>query len=74
MKIFIGEKSSCNLNYQHNYIYGSLLKIFELTNKVDEADIIIIAETCCCTEYNILETIGYIKSIVENKKLEQKFI
>jgi len=72
MKIFIGEENSCNLNYQHNYIYGSLLKIFELTNKVDEADIIIIAETCCCTQYHIQETIDYISSIIEKKKGSSK--
>lgn len=68
MKVFIGEENSCNLNYQHNAIYQALSEHFEITGNVEDADIIIIAETCCCTEYNILETVGYIKSIIENKK------
>ena len=68
MKVFIGKENSCNLNYQHNYIYDALFEHFELTNKVEEADIIIIAETCCCTQYNIHRTINYIVSIIEKKK------
>ena len=68
MKIFILDENSCNLNYQHNYIYQNLAKYFDITDSINEADLIIIAETCCCTEYNILRTVGYIKSIIENKK------
>ena len=65
MKIFIGEENSCNLNYQHNAIYQSLSEHFELTDNVEDADIIIIAETCCCTEYNIIKTLDYISSIIK---------
>lgn len=68
MKVFIGEKNSCNLNYQHNYIYRSLLDHFEITDRIDEADTIIIAETCCCTKFNILGTLDYIASIIDKKK------
>lgn len=68
MKVFIGKKNSCNLNYQHNAIYQDLSEHFELTDNVEDADIIIIAETCCCTEYNIFKTLDYISSIIEKKK------
>lgn len=72
MKVFIGKENSCNLNYQHYYIYQSISKYFEITDNINEADTIIIAETCCCTKYNILITVDYIKSIIENKKDDAK--
>lgn len=71
MKIFIGTENSCGLNYQHNLIYGKLAsfaEVFEFTTEVSEADIIVFAETCCCTEYNILNTLNYINSILKYKK------
>lgn len=68
MKIFIGESNSCNLNYEHIYIYAVLSQCFEITKKVEDADVIVIAETCCSTEYNISSTFKYILSIMEQKK------
>ena len=72
MKIFIGANNSCNLNYQHNVIYDELFKSFELTPNVSEADAIVIAETCCCTQFNLIYTLNYIASILKEKKPEAK--
>lgn len=72
MKVFIGECNSCALNYQHYVIYEALMRDFEITDKVSEADIIVIAETCCATQYGILETIKYIHGIIDNKKAGAK--
>ncbi len=67
MKIFIGVNNSCNLNYQHNVVYDELFKSFELTPNVSEADAIVIAETCCCTQFNLKYTLNYIASILKEK-------
>ncbi len=75
MKIFLGEKNSCALNYQHILIYSELAKLnkpFEITTNVSDADIIVIAETCCCTKYNIKNTLEYINYILKNKKKDAK--
>lgn len=72
MKVFIGGYNSCALNYQHDVIYEALIEDFEITDMVSEADAIVIAETCCGTQYGILETIKYIQSIVNNKKIGAK--
>jgi tRNA A37 methylthiotransferase MiaB len=45
---------------------------FEITNKVSEADVIVIAETCCGTQYSILNTINYLKSNLDNKTVGAK--
>lgn len=68
MKIFIGKENCCSLNYQQKVIYEEILENFEITDKVEEADKIIVAETCCCTKYNITKTLDYISSIIERKK------
>lgn len=72
MKIFIGKENCCSLNYQQNVIYDEIFENFEITDKVEEADNIIIAETCCCTEYNMLKTLDYISSIIEKKRESTK--
>lgn len=72
MKIFIGEKNSCPLNYQHNIIYNELSDFFEITTDVSEADVIVIAETCCGTEYHINRTLNYISSLLKEKKVGAK--
>ena len=45
---------------------------FEITNKLSEADVIVIAETCCGTQYSILNTINYLKSNLDNKTVGAK--
>ncbi len=68
MKIFFGEKNSCDLNYQHNLIYDELSQHFEITTNVREADAIVIAETCCCTKFSLKSTLDYISSIIKERK------
>ena len=72
MKIFLGKENGCSLNYQHNLIYDNLTDNFEITKDVSEADIIVIAETCACTQYNIQYTLNYIDYILKNKKASAK--
>ncbi len=68
MKVFIGKENCCTLNYQQKVIYEEIFENFEITDNVEDADKIIIAETCSCTEYNIIKTLDYISSIIERKK------
>lgn len=68
MKIFIGKKYSCELNYQHDYILKSLYAKYEITEKVSEADIIIFASSCSFTERVILEEIAYFSDCISKKK------
>ena len=59
MKFFIEKSNCCGLNYQHNYIHKRLLEHMTRTKEAEEADVIIIAETCACIEFNILNTFKY---------------
>lgn len=68
----MGMENSCGLNYQHDFIYKELSKCFEITTNISDADIIVIAETCCCTKYNIQNTLNYINNILKDKKEEAK--
>ena len=68
MKIFIGSENACGLNYQHDFIYSKLSESFEIITNVSDADVIVIAETCCCTQYNLRYTLNYIASILKDKK------
>lgn len=72
MKIFIGKILSCELNYQPNYITYELMNNFEITETVEEADIIVFPGTCACTRHNISFSINYIASILERKKANAK--
>ena len=68
MKIFIGYNHSCNLNYQYLYILNELNSKFEITNNAEEADIIIFAGTCCCTQYTINYMLSYMSEVLNHKK------
>lgn len=72
MKIFIAEKYSCELNYQHNLIYEELKEKFEITSRVEEADIIVFASSCACTEDTIIREINYFYNCIQKKKPEAK--
>lgn len=72
MKIFIGKRNACELHCQLPYIYSVLSKSFEITTKVEDADAIVIAETCCCTQQNIQYTLDYINYILKKKKEDAK--
>ena len=68
MKVFMGSENSCNLNYQQEAIYDKLSQFFDYTPNVSDADIIVIPETCCCTQSNLEYTLNYINSIIKEKK------
>lgn len=72
MKIFIGANNSCNLSYHHIYVIKELERNFEITTDIKEADIIVIAETCCTTEYNLYGTLNYIDLILDKKRKDAK--
>lgn len=72
MKIYIGKENTCGLNYQQYVIYQKLLNSFEITPNIIEADAIVIAETCCCTECNIKSTLNEISDILKNKRKDAK--
>lgn len=72
MKVFLGMKNACDLNYQRKYLYSRLADKYELTNNPEEADIIIFSDTCCCTEYHTKNTLQYIISILKKKKPDAK--
>lgn len=74
MKIFIGQRNSCNLNYQREIIYGELHDNHEIVKDPSEADIIIFPDTCCTTEYHARFTIWYINEILKKKKDTAKTI
>lgn len=72
MKVYFGVENSCAVNYQHSLIYDRLSKIFEVTKRVEEADVIVLAETCVGTEPNLEMTLNYIDLIYKRKKKEAK--
>lgn len=72
MKVFLGIKNSCDLNYQRNYLYSRLMNKYELTKNPEEADIIIFPDTCCCTEYHAKYTLQYIINVLKKKRPDAK--
>lgn len=68
MKVFIGQKNACGLNYQRDVISVEMINNFEIVDDVREVDIIIIPDTCCCTEYHTKYTVCYINKVLEDKK------
>lgn len=72
MKIFVADLGTCGVNYQNEYIAEKLVKHFEFANNLEDADIILMLGSCCCTEVQLNNTLSYIKYIVENKKTNSK--
>lgn len=68
MKIFLANGTSCSLNYQRKALYQNLYQKHELVDQVEQADVIIISETCCSTEYHLKHTVNSIINILEHKK------
>lgn len=67
-KVFIAEKCSCALNYQHDFIVEYLTKKLEITKDVKEADVIVFPSSCACTEDTILDMVNYINKVLSEKK------
>lgn len=72
MKVYFGFHDSCALNYQHLLIYSELSKFFEITEKVEEADILVVAESCSCSEFRINRTLQQIQYLYDHKKEKAK--
>lgn len=78
MKVFISQDGGCFLNYQHSYICDSLEYLcstdddFELTDKVKDADIIVITSGCASTQKVIDTSLKYISKVVSKKKKDAK--
>lgn len=68
MKIFIGDKFDCDLNYQHEIIMSNLSDKYSITEKVEEADALVFASTCSCSKKTILSILSYILECIEQKK------
>ncbi len=68
MKIFLGEKMSCALNYQDLLIYYELIRKYEITKDVKEADILVFPSSCSCTESKINDMIKYLLYHISQKK------
>ena len=70
MKLFIGKFLSCDLNYQHYYIFHELRQLdqFEITEDPSEADIIVFPATAACSDNHMQETINYIEEVLAKKK------
>lgn len=68
MKIFATDLGTCGINYQNEYIIENLVQHFEFTKELEDADIIILLGTCCCTEEQLNQTLSFINWILENKK------
>lgn len=72
MKIFLSKKNSCDLNYQHDYICEMLSTQYEITDEEAEADIIVFASSCACTESAITADLNYFYNCLLHKKPEAK--
>lgn len=70
MKIFMGEKYSCDINYQYDGILSTLWEVegYQFVSQPEDADVIIFASTCSGSEERIHFIVDYIKSILERKK------
>lgn len=72
MKIFIGNNNACGLCYEHDVIYTELASKHELTEYVEEADVVVFPGSCCCTEFHILINVQYIEEVLKHKKENSK--
>lgn len=68
MKVFIGKRNSCGLNYQGDVVRAEMMSNYEIVDDAKEADIIIFPDTCCSTEYHTKYTIAYINKVLADKK------
>ena len=68
MKIFLGEKFDCDLNYQYELIMNNLSDKYSITQNVSEADALVFASTCCCSEETIFSILNYILECISQKK------
>lgn len=68
MKIFIGKKHSCDLNYTYRFLLDELYELGEIVEDVSKADIIVFPATCCGSLETIEVVMIDILSVLGNKK------
>lgn len=68
MKLMIAKLYACGVNYQSDYIENILVKNYELTTNIKEADAIVMLGGCCCSDDNLYGTIMQIEYILSHKK------
>ncbi len=75
MKVYIGGLICCSVNNDQSMLEECVIKKhYELTNKVEEADLIILVGTCAAT-YNMIETsFNCIDKVLKQKKDNAKVI
>ena len=70
-KIFLGGPGSCDVHFDKYMIYEFLdlyYTDYELTDKVQQADLIVIIDTCIGTYNNLQKSINYIERVIDIKK------
>ena len=68
MKIFIANWTECPLNYQDAYIISELKRNFEITEKAEEADIMIFPNSCAASFAYIIQSLDYMTNVLKQKK------
>ena len=76
-KIFMGGPGSCDVHFDKCMIYEFLdiyYTDYELTKKIQEADLIVIIDTCVGTYDNLANSINYIEKVIDIKKKDARVI
>ena len=68
MKIFVDMTVGCDLNYQPTYIMRELIKNFDTTLRIEDADIIVFPGSCVCSLAAALKTKKHIEQVLAKKK------
>lgn len=68
MKVLLAELGTCGVNYQSKYLTGMISDEFLLTDKLEEADIVVMMGGCICIEGTMKYTLAQIEYILEHKR------
>ena len=68
MKIMLVELGTCGVNYQSMYLTGIIASNFQITNDIEEADIIVMMGGCACIDDTLKQTLSQINYVLENKR------
>lgn len=68
MKLLVADLGTCAVNYQKEYIIEELKKHFQFTKNIEEAEIVLMLGSCCCTEVQLKNTLSLINYFLENKQ------
>ena len=68
MKIMLVELGTCGVNYQSMYLTGIIASNFQITNDIEEADVIVMMGGCACIDDTLKQTLSQINYILEHKR------